>query len=146
MIRGYSSFLGTCQYLQDRLYALGTPPPDHGGSYPNFPSALNGRWLLADIQQAIFQFTKEDHFIVRDRRLVKARYITDYIVWLQFDDNTSGQVDLYSLLGWGVFEPVKELDDYFRLFRVDKGLGTLIWPNGSVIAPESLFDKARDIT
>ena len=60
-VRGYLKFLGVCRNLQDELK---TPPPVHSQNYPNFPKDPSGRWLLAEIQQAVFQFTKEGNSIV----------------------------------------------------------------------------------
>jgi hypothetical protein len=39
-----------------------------------------------------------------------------------------------------VFEPLRE-QDYFRTFFLDGG--TVVWPNGADIAPETLYEAAQ---
>jgi hypothetical protein len=56
---------------------------------------------------------------------------------LSFDDGAEGQVDLSSWRWRGVFEPLAD-PDYFRQVTLDKELGTIVWPNGADIAPETL--------
>lgn len=63
--------------------------------------------------------------------------VGDHRVWLRFDDGTEGEVDLSREQWTGVFEPLAD-PEYFRLVRVDPGLGTIAWPNGADIAPETL--------
>ena len=57
-VRGYRKFLKICRSLQEQVK---DPPPR---PTPEWPKDPDGRWLLADIQQAIFQFTQEDNAIV----------------------------------------------------------------------------------
>lgn len=56
---------------------------------------------------------------------------------LRFDDGTSGEVD-FSLEEWGgVFAPLAD-PNYFAGVELDEELGTIVWPNGADIAPETL--------
>ncbi len=72
--------------------------------------------------------------------LAKARYGGDYRVWLEFSDGASGEVDFAPELHGKVFEPLRDLA-YFREFRLDEELGTLVWPNGADFAPEFLYEQ-----
>jgi hypothetical protein len=57
---------------------------------------------------------------------------------LTFEDGTEGEVDLSSWRWSGVFEPLAD-PDYFRRVTLDEELGTIVWPNGADIAPETLY-------
>lgn len=56
---------------------------------------------------------------------------------LTFTDGWSGTVDLSFLDGRGIFAPLSD-PEYFDLVRVDAELGTITWPNGADVAPETL--------
>jgi hypothetical protein len=75
-------------------------------------------------------------------RVIDARQVRDYIVLVRFQDGVEGEVDLQPQLYGEVFEPLKD-PDYFRQFRVDSDLHTLVWPNGADFAPEFLYERAK---
>ena len=75
-------------------------------------------------------------------RVTEARHVRDYIVFVRFQDGVEGEVDLGSQLYGEIFEPLKAAD-YFRQFRVDPDLNTLVWPNGADFAPEFLYERAQ---
>jgi len=75
-------------------------------------------------------------------RLVEARYVGDFVIWLKFADGTEGEVDLKDELEGPVFEPLKN-PEYFKKFALHSELHTLVWPNGADLAPEFLYEKAR---
>ena len=72
------------------------------------------------------------------REVIEARILKDYTVELVFDDLKKGIIDLRKYLGRGIF---KELLDKkkFRRMKVDAELGTICWPNGADIAPDTLY-------
>lgn len=72
--------------------------------------------------------------------VVEVRYVRDYKVWVKFADGTSGEVDLSGSLRGPVFEPLLN-PEYFRQVRVDPEIGTIAWPNGADIAPETLYAR-----
>jgi len=72
--------------------------------------------------------------------VIEVRYVRDHILWLRFQDGTAGEIDLRPSLKGRVFEPLHNID-YFKLVRVDPEIGTIVWPNGADIAPETLFDR-----
>ena len=64
-------------------------------------------------------------------------HIGDHRLRLTFDDGSSGEVD-FSREEWkGIFEPLADAE-YFRRVEIDEELGTIVWPNGADIAPETL--------
>jgi hypothetical protein len=57
---------------------------------------------------------------------------------LRFKDGASGEIDLSKDEWRGVFAPLAD-PDYFRRVELDEELGTIVWPNGADIAPETLY-------
>ena len=66
-----------------------------------------------------------------------AHYITDFKIWVSFDDGTTGEVDLKDSLNGPVFEPLKNVEVFAKV-SVDPELETVVWPNGADLAPEFL--------
>ena len=75
-------------------------------------------------------------------RLVEARYLRDYVIWLRWNDGTQGEVDLREELDGPIFEPLKD-QNYFRRFALSPEMHTLVWPNGADLAPEFLREHTR---
>ncbi len=73
--------------------------------------------------------------------VIKAKYLGDYRLSLTFDNRKKGEVDLKDRLWGEVFLPLKN-KEYFKKFKVDSDLGTISWPNGADIAPETLYRDA----
>ena len=69
--------------------------------------------------------------------VTNAKYLRDYVIWLQFNDGAEGEVDLQAELDGEVFGPLKDLER-FKRFRVDPELETIVWDNGADLAPEFL--------
>lgn len=63
--------------------------------------------------------------------------LDNHRLYLTFDDGTAGEVDLSGWQWRGVFEPLED-PSYFQRVRLDEELGTIVWPNGADIAPETL--------
>lgn len=70
--------------------------------------------------------------------VTKARPLDGYKVEVCFDDGRQGIADLTEVLEGPVFEPLKKPDE-FRKFRVDEELRTIVWPNGTDLAPEYIY-------
>jgi len=66
-------------------------------------------------------------------------YRQAYVYHIVFDDGLEGDLDLAEYVGSGpVFEPLKDLA-LFQQARIEGG--TISWPNGADIAPETLYEK-----
>jgi hypothetical protein len=65
------------------------------------------------------------------------RTSTRHRLRLGFEDGGEGEVDLSGWCWHGVFEPLAD-PNYFRQVKLDQELGTIVWPNGADIAPETL--------
>ena len=70
-------------------------------------------------------------------RIEKARYVSDYKLWLRFSDGAEGEVDLQNQLDGEVFEPLKDTKT-FKTFILNSDFHTVTWPNGADFAPEFL--------
>ncbi len=56
---------------------------------------------------------------------------------LAFTDGSSGEIDTSDWNWRGVFEPLRD-PAFFAQVRLDEQLGTIVWPNGADVAPETL--------
>jgi len=72
--------------------------------------------------------------------LTSARHVKDHALRLQFADGAEGEIDLLPELDGEIFLPLRELD-YFKRFRLDPEIHTIVWPNGADFAPEFLYAK-----
>ncbi len=66
----------------------------------------------------------------------------DFVVGLTFDDGSVGEVDLLPHLWGPVFEPLRDDPGLFAKVRVDADEGTIVWPNGADVAPETLYRES----
>jgi hypothetical protein len=66
----------------------------------------------------------------------------DYRLRLTFSDGYVGEVEVDPSGRGRMFEPLRDLG-YFRRVRVNRGAGTIVWPNGLDMAPEGLYRRAR---
>jgi hypothetical protein len=74
-------------------------------------------------------------------RVTAVEALDGFKVRLTFKDGTVGSVDLADIIGEGpVFEPLRDRT-YFRKVRVNRTLGTIVWPNGADVAPETLYAR-----
>lgn len=72
--------------------------------------------------------------------VVRAEYDAKFRIRLTFNDGLEATVDFQRWLTGPVFQPLKQ-PAYFRKFFVDGG--TVAWPNGADVAPETLYEAAR---
>ncbi|MGB2824759.1 MAG: DUF2442 domain-containing protein [Phycisphaerae bacterium] len=68
-------------------------------------------------------------------------YRHGYVFHVAFDDGLEADVDFSEYIGKGpVFEPLRDLS-YFRQASIEGG--TISWPNGADVAPETLYEKVE---
>ena len=74
--------------------------------------------------------------------VVAVSHLDGYRLRLKFADGAEGTVDIAKLIQFdGVFAPLKD-PAAFAQVQVDPESGTITWPNGADIAPESLYAAA----
>ena len=75
-------------------------------------------------------------------RLIEARHVSKFTLFLRFSDGVEGEIDLQGELYGPVFEPLKNLET-FKSYTLHPELRTLVWPNGADFPPEFLHDNLR---
>jgi len=69
--------------------------------------------------------------------VIRAEHRGGYLIHLTFNDGSEKTIDFRQWLEGPVFEPLKD-PSYFQRFFIDGG--TVAWPNGADIAPETLYE------
>jgi hypothetical protein len=71
--------------------------------------------------------------------IVAAQYIDDYRVSVTFENGKKGIIDFSPYVNSGGVFKLLVNKDYFKKFYINEDLGTICWPNGADVAPESLY-------
>jgi hypothetical protein len=72
--------------------------------------------------------------------VTRAEHRGGFTIHLTFNDGVQGVVDFARWLDGPMFEPLRDLT-YFQRFFIEGG--TVSWPNGADIAPETLYEQAK---
>jgi hypothetical protein len=67
-----------------------------------------------------------------------AHYVESYKLSIHFEDGEIKVVDLGPYLKGPIFEPLKDVA-YFRQFRVNSDIDTVVWPNHADFSPDFLY-------
>jgi Protein of unknown function (DUF2442) len=70
-------------------------------------------------------------------RIFEVEVVGEHRLRLAFDDGVSGELDASAWDWRGVFEPLSD-PAFFARVELDRELGTISWPNGADVAPETL--------
>lgn len=71
-------------------------------------------------------------------KVVEAKPLDNYKVWIKFSDGIEGTVDLSDMVGKGIFSKWKD-KNFFNSVFVDSEIHTLAWPEGIELCPETLY-------
>jgi len=72
--------------------------------------------------------------------VIRAEYRGGYRIHLVFNDGVENTVDFSEWLDGPVFEQLRD-PGYFHRFFLEGG--TVAWPNGADVAPETLYERAK---
>lgn len=73
-------------------------------------------------------------------KIKKIIYKGKYIYNIHFKDNQKGDINFQPYLWGEVFKQLKDVN-FFRKAYIDETSGTITWPNGVDIAPETIYKK-----
>lgn len=71
-------------------------------------------------------------------------YAGEYKLLIQFEDGETKVVDLGSHLDGPVFEPLREMA-YFKSFRLNADIDTVVWPNNADFSPDFLYSVGSPV-
>jgi hypothetical protein len=69
-------------------------------------------------------------------RVTAAEYVKAHLIRIRFSDGTEKTVDFSAWLHGEVFKPLASKREFRRFFVAG---GTVCWPNGADVAPETLY-------
>lgn len=72
--------------------------------------------------------------------VIRAEPRGGYRIHLTFNDGLAGTIDFADWLEGPVFEPLKDVRNFERFFLEG---GTVAWPTGADIAPETLYERVK---
>ena len=71
----------------------------------------------------------------------EVKLVSDYRLWLRFNDGAEGVVDLEPELYGEVFAPLRDRTLFGQVFLTSR---TIEWPNGADFAPEFLRQQLQE--
>lgn len=71
-------------------------------------------------------------------------FVRDYVLRVRFDDGVEQTIDFAPILLGPLFGPLQD-PSLFGQVRVDRDLGTLVWPNGADVDPNVLYDWSQHV-
>ena len=77
--------------------------------------------------------------------ITDAAYIDGYRLKLRFENQEVRIVDLSAHLDGPVFEPLKDLS-YFKQFKVNHDIDTVVWPNDADFSPDFLYEIGEPVS
>ena len=73
-------------------------------------------------------------------KIVEAKPLSGFRIWLRYQDGIQGEVDLSGLAGKGVFSAWNQSGCFESVF-IDAESGALAWPGGIDLCPDSLYEE-----
>jgi len=76
--------------------------------------------------------------------VIDASYLCGYKLKIRFENDEVRIVDLSDHLDGPVFEPLKDLS-YFKQFKVNPDIDTVVWPNDADFSPDFLYEIGETV-
>jgi hypothetical protein len=77
-------------------------------------------------------------------RIVAAKALPGYRLWVRFADGIEGEVNVSDLAGKGVFDRWNDPAEFAKVY-VDEEMGTVAWPGNLDLAPDALYREIAGI-
>ena len=74
--------------------------------------------------------------------ITKVTVVRHGVLRLTFADGLTGQVDVLDRMHGPVFEPARSTEGFAKV-SVDRETGTVVWPGGADLAPDTLYERVR---
>lgn len=74
--------------------------------------------------------------------ITTAEVVRHGVLRLTFADGLSGEVDVLDRMHGPVFDDARTPDGFAKV-EVDTGTGTVVWPGGADLAPDTLYERVR---
>jgi len=76
--------------------------------------------------------------------VIDASYLYGYKLKILFENDEVRVVDLSDHLDGPVFEPLRDLS-YFKQFKVNPDIDTVVWPNDADFSPDFLYEIGETV-
>lgn len=77
--------------------------------------------------------------------ITAANVVRHGVLSLTFADGLRGEVDVLNRMHGPVFQAARTQDGFAQV-RVDSETGTIAWPGGADLAPDTLYERVRSGT
>ena len=74
--------------------------------------------------------------------IIEAAVVRHGVLSLRFADGLSGEVELLDRMRGPVFEQARTPEGFAEV-AVDPETGTVVWPGGADLAPDTLYERVR---
>jgi len=74
--------------------------------------------------------------------ITKARAVRHGVLMITFADGLQGEVDVLERMHGPVFEAARTPEGFAKV-EVDTETGTVTWPGGADLAPDTLYERVR---
>ncbi|MDQ3659956.1 MAG: DUF2442 domain-containing protein [Actinomycetota bacterium] len=74
--------------------------------------------------------------------ITEATVVSHGVLRLTFADGLAGEVDVLDRMNGPVFEQARTPEGFTRV-APDRETGTVVWPGGADLAPDTLYERVR---